>query len=105
MRVHNSPGATAYRPELAKELLGDGQTLHLHATDSPSLGESGEWLIRRGPDAVSWEHDHQKGDAAVHGQAVDLLLTLLGRIPVNDQRITVFGDAALFDHWVRHVTF
>lgn len=101
----NSPGAAAYRPELAEELRGDGQTLHLHATDEPSLGESGEWLIRRGPDAVTWEHGHQKGDVAVRGLAVDLLLALLGRIPVNDERVEVVGDTALFEHWVRHVTF
>lgn len=101
----NSPGAAAYRPELAQELRGNGQTLHLHATDEPTLGESGEWLIRRGPDAVSWEYGHQKGDVAVRGLAVDLLLVLLGRIPVNDDRVEVIGDAALFEHWVRHVTF
>ncbi len=101
----NSPGAAAHRPDLARELAGHGQTLHLHATDSPSLGQSGEWLIRRGPDGVSWEHDHQCADVAVRGRAVDLLLALLGRIPVDDERITVFGDAALFEHWARHVTF
>lgn len=60
MTLITSPGAAAYRPELARELRGDGQLLHLHATDEPSLGE---WLIRRGPDAVTWEHGHQKGDS------------------------------------------
>ena len=50
-------------------------------------------------------HGHQKGDVAVRGLAVDLLLALLGRIPVNDERVEVVGDTALFEHWVRHVTF
>lgn len=100
-----SPGAAAARPEAAAALRGNGETLHLHATDEPSLGEAGEWLIRRGPAEVSWQHGHQKGDVAVRGRAVDLLLALLGRIPADDERLTVFGDAELFQHWVRHVRF
>jgi uncharacterized protein (TIGR03083 family) len=100
-----SPGAAAHRPELAQELRGHGQTLHLHATDSPSLGESGEWLIRRGPETLSWEHGHHKADVAVRGLAADLLLALLGRIPIDDGRLETIGEAALFEHWVQHVTF
>lgn len=54
---------------------------------------------------MTWEHGHQKGDVAVRGLAVDLLLVLLGRIPLDDERVQVLGDAALFEHWVLHVTF
>jgi hypothetical protein len=41
-------------PALA-ELRGNGQTLHFHATD-PGLGVAGEWLVRRTPSGVEWEH-------------------------------------------------
>jgi uncharacterized protein (TIGR03083 family) len=105
LMLASSPGAAAARPEVAAAMRGTGETLHLHATDEPSLGEAGEWLIRRDPSEVSWEHGHQKGDVAVRGRAVDLLLALLGRIPPDDERLTVFGDAELFQHWVRHVHF
>lgn len=99
-------GALVARPEVAAQLRGHGQTLHLHATDSsPSLGEAGEWLIRRGSDVVTWEHGHEKADVAVRGSAGDLLLALLGRIPSTDERLDVLGDATLFEHWQRHVTF
>ena len=100
-----SPGLVAFRPEQAAALRGSGETLHLHATDSPSLGEAGEWLIRRGPEAVTWEHGHQKGDVAVRGLAKDLLQVILGRIGPGDERLQVFGDPALLDHWVAHATF
>lgn len=100
-----SPGAAAARPEAAAALRGQGQTLHLHATDSLGLGASGEWLIRRDPDAVTWQHGHQKADVAIRGLASDLLLVLLRRIPPTDERIDVLGDAALFEHWRCHVTF
>ena len=100
-----SSGAAAARPEAAEQLRGHGQTLHLHATDSPGQDGAGEWLIRRGPNAVTWQHAHQKADVAVRGRAGDLLLALLGRIPATDERIAVLGDTALFEHWIRHVTF
>jgi uncharacterized protein (TIGR03083 family) len=99
-----SSGVAAYRPEIAQAMRGEGQTLHLHATDSAEFGASGEWLIRRDPDGANWEHGHQKADVAVRGPAGDLLLALLGRIPASDERIDVLGEAALFDHWVRHVS-
>ncbi|MBV9313719.1 MAG: maleylpyruvate isomerase family mycothiol-dependent enzyme [Pseudonocardia sp.] len=105
LSILGSPDATAYRPEWVEQLRGDGQTLHLHATDSPSLGESGEWLILRGPEGLSWEHGHRKADVAVRGLAGDLLLALLGRIPTDDERLRVFGDVGLFEHWVRYFTF
>ncbi|KIH96813.1 hypothetical protein LP52_22915 [Streptomonospora alba] len=100
-----SPGAAAGRPEMLRQLHGQGQTLHLHATDSPGLGAAGEWLIRRGPDAVAYSHDHRKADVAVRGAAGDLLLAILGRITPPDDRIEVLGDADLFAHWQRHVAF
>lgn len=100
-----SPGAAARRPDLAAAIRGTGQTLHLHATDEPSLGEAGEWVIERGPDAVTWTHGHRKSDAAVRGLAADLLLMVMRRIPLHDDRIELLGEAGLFEHWVEHVRF
>jgi uncharacterized protein (TIGR03083 family) len=100
-----SPALAARRPDMIEALRGDGQTLHLHATDSPSLGEAGEWLIHREPDGPRWTHGHQKGNVAVRGPAADLLLAVLGRLPADEPRLRVFGDTKLFEHWVRSATF
>jgi len=48
--------------------LDAGRTLHLHAHDDDGLGAAGEWLIRSGPDGLSWEHGHGKGDGGGPGQ-------------------------------------
>lgn len=85
-------------------LRGSEQTLHFHATDD-GLGEVGEWLIRRTPEGVAASHEHTKADVAVRAPAADLLLALTGRIPVDDARLEVFGDAALFAHWRENTKF
>ncbi|MDQ3763449.1 MAG: maleylpyruvate isomerase family mycothiol-dependent enzyme [Actinomycetota bacterium] len=97
------PQAVEYRPELAA-LRGEGQILHLHSTD-PGLGEAGEWIVRRTPSGPSWEHGHAKGDVAVRGAVVDLLLVLLRRVPPDKAPITVLGDASVLDHWLEHTQF
>lgn len=67
---------------------GDGQTLHLHATDAES-----EWLLTLHADRVDVERGHAKGDAAVRGTARDLLLLVWGREPLD--AIEVFGDESV----------
>jgi uncharacterized protein (TIGR03083 family) len=74
-------------------LAGDGETVHLHATDI----EHGEWLMTYRPDSVEWTHAHAKGDVAARGPMSDLLLFLWGRIPAS--RLEIFGDATLLDRW------
>ncbi len=96
----SSPQAVEFRPEFA-ELRGNGQILHLHSTD-PGLGEAGEWIVRRTPSGPVWEHGHAKGDVAVRGAVVDLLLVLVRRIPPGQAPIEVLGDAAVLDHWLEH---
>lgn len=88
--------------EMFTGLRGDGQTLHLHATDD-GLGDAGEWFVRRTPSGVEWEHGHRKADVAVRGPALDLLLVLNRRS--EPQRGEVLGDAALFEHWLRNSAF
>jgi len=98
-----SPQARQARPELA-ELRGDGQLLHLHATDE-GLGEAGEWIIRRTPAGPVWEHGHRKGDVAVRGPVVNLLLVLMRRTPPDTPGVTVLGDPATLHHWLEHTAF
>ena len=105
LMLATSPGAAQARPDLVEALRGTGQTIHLHATDQPGLGEAGEWLISRGPDTASWRHGHAKGDVVARGLAVDLLLLMVNRIRPTDPRIRVFGDAELLEHWSRLVSF
>jgi uncharacterized protein (TIGR03083 family) len=96
----SSTKAVEVRPELAA-LRGEGQILHLHSTD-PGLGEAGEWIVRRTPSGPVWEHGHAKGDVAVRGAVVDLLLVLRRRIPPAEAPISVLGDASVLDHWLEH---
>jgi uncharacterized protein (TIGR03083 family) len=97
------PQAVQRRPELA-ELRGEGQILHLHSTD-PGLGEAGEWIVRRTPSGPIWEHGHAKGDVAVRGPVVDLLLVMMRRVAPLAAPITVLGDAGVLEHWLEHTRF
>lgn len=75
-------------------------TLHLHATDV-----EGEWLIRLGPDGVAFERGHAKGDVALRGAAGDLLLWAWNRVPADDDRFEVLGDATRLPTWAATVAF
>lgn len=80
------------------DLRGGGETIHLHATDTP-----GEWLVQLGPDGWSVRAEHAKGDVALRGPAVALLLALLGRRGTAE--LEVFGDAAVFTRFVDGFAF
>jgi uncharacterized protein (TIGR03083 family) len=88
----SSPNGDQEDPRLTA--LPIDQTLHVHATDQ-DLAIGGEWLIARAADGIKVKPGHGKGDAALSGQAGDLLLTLLGRRPANNESIQVFGDHTL----------
>ena len=77
---------------------GDGETLHLHATDA-----DGEWAITRTPDGINLERAHRHCDAAARASAQDLLLFAWGRI--RPDRLETHGDAALLSSWQEHVRF
>jgi uncharacterized protein (TIGR03083 family) len=64
-----------------------GGSLHLHATDGP-----GEWMIHLENGHLTLEHGHAKGDAAVRGTAMDLLLAVWGRYSFFDSRFEQFGN-------------
>jgi uncharacterized protein (TIGR03083 family) len=84
----------------AEPFGGVGTTLHLHATDL----DTGEWLARLGPDGLTSERGHQKGDAAVRGAAGDLYLFAWNRVPLDD-RFEVVGDRAAAERWTETVRF
>lgn len=103
LELLSSPTSVEARPELTA-LRGAGEILHLHSTDA-GLGEAGEWIIRRTPSGPVWEHGHAKGEVAVRGAVVDLLLVLMRRVPVKDAEVQVLGDEAVLDHWLENTRF
>lgn len=88
----------------AKELCGDGQSLHFHATD-PGLSGTGEWLVTRTPSGVTMQRGHGKADIAVRGPAASLLLVLTRRLPPSDPAVQIFGEQELLTHWLEHTPF
>ena len=92
-------GTEARQPSPA---VPEGKVLHLHATDD---GLTGEWLIRGGPDGITVQAGHGKGDAAVRGPASALLLMLVRRLAPDDTAIEVIGDRAVLDGWLAATPF
>lgn len=82
-----------------ENLAGNGEVVHLHATDI----DDGEWLITLGPTEITWSVGHAKGDVAARGPVSDLLLAMWSRIPPS--RLELFGDAELLDRWQEATTF
>lgn len=82
------------------ELVGTGQTLHLHATDADA-----EWVIVRGPDRLEVRRAHEKCDVALRGTLTDVMLALMRRLPLGSERLEVLGDRALLDHWLARTSF
>ena len=87
------------RPDRRAGALPPGASLHVHATDT-ELGGTGEWLVAHADDGIEVTSAHAKADVAVTGPAAELLLVLLGRRPVTEQGIGVFGDQQLLDAWL-----
>jgi uncharacterized protein (TIGR03083 family) len=98
------PFAGYFRPNV-RELHGDGETIHLHATDLDGTGLPGEWLITLEPEGFRWSHAHVKGAAAVRGAAQDLALFMYGRRKAGDPALEVLGDAPLLAHWSTNSAF
>ena len=83
---------------LAPAMLARGRTLpagslHLHRTDGP-----GEWMLTGAGGAVSVEHVHAKGDAALRGPGGSLYLAMWGRVPLSE--LEMFGDEAVAQSWI-----
>ncbi|MGV0991346.1 MAG: maleylpyruvate isomerase N-terminal domain-containing protein [Mycobacterium sp.] len=91
-------------PAAGDRPLGEGQSLHLHATD-PGLGEAGEWTLLGRPDGVALDHEHGKATVALRGPARDLLLAVVRRGATADLGLEVFGDQAVWDTWLARTPF
>ena len=99
-----SPTWAAMRSDSAAAMRGTGETLHWHATDEPSLGDSGEWHIERHPDGARWQHRHGAADVTLNGPAKSLLRVLTRRLPLTGgqaDHITIDGDVDLARHWLQ----
>ena len=66
-------------------------SIHLHRTD----GE-GEWLLQPTSKGLSVTYEHAKGDIAIRGSAMNLLLYLWGRHP---EALETFGAGELVAEW------
>lgn len=84
--------------------LGEGQSLHLHATD-PGLGATGEWTVLGRPDGIALTHEHGKATVALRGPARDLLLAVVRRGEVAGLGLEVFGDQAVWETWLARTPF
>jgi len=67
-------------------------SLHVHRTDG-----AGEWTIKVDGDVIVATREHAKGDAAVRGTGVDLMLAVWGRGTLEP--LETFGDPALVTEW------
>ncbi|MGE2817811.1 maleylpyruvate isomerase family mycothiol-dependent enzyme [Mycobacterium heidelbergense] len=82
--------------------LEEGNTIHLHATDSSATSE---WTISAADGRIGLAHEHGKGTVALRGGATELLLALVRRVPVGDTGVEVFGDDSVWSHWLEHTAF
>lgn len=96
--------ADAEGPAGGDRPLGDGQSLHLHATD-PGLGEAGEWTILGRPDGIALDREHGKASAALRGPARDLLLATVRRADAADLGLDIFGDRGVWETWLARTPF
>jgi uncharacterized protein (TIGR03083 family) len=92
--LENLPAAAASFAPQAAAISGNGETVHLHATDA-----DGEWMITLTPEGFTWTHGHDKGNVAARGRAVDLLLLAYGRLAPDNDRLQRFGDTDLLTRW------
>ncbi len=77
---------------------GNGETLHLHATDRDA-----KWLVRLTPTGLQIERDGTTGDLALGGAASDLELLLYQRPAIGTVRR--HGDPVVLDAWYRAFRF
>ncbi|WP_433547894.1 maleylpyruvate isomerase family mycothiol-dependent enzyme [Streptomyces sp. CA-294286] len=85
-------------------LLGEGRTLHLHATDAPP-GVDAEWVVDLTGDSVRWRRGHEKAAVALRGPLTDLLQVTYRRRSPDAAGTEVRGDRALLDEWLDHLAW
>jgi hypothetical protein len=88
-----------------RELHGDGETIHLHATDLDGVELPGEWLVTLEPHGFRWSHAHVKGAAAVRGAASDLALWINQRNVGAAEGLELLGEEPLLAYWRAKTAF
>jgi uncharacterized protein (TIGR03083 family) len=83
--VFASDGVDEYLSFFLADKPVEAGSVHLHSTDA-----AGEWLVKFGAGPPRVTREHAKGDAAMRGNAADLILALWERVPLD--RIEVIGD-------------
>lgn len=73
-------------------------SLHVHCIDDGLPDGDGEWIVWSDGGSYRMERAHRKGDAAMRGHAVDLLLVLMGRESLD--RVDVVGDPVAASAWL-----
>lgn len=96
IRSHEWAAAAGDQP------LAEGQSIHLHATDT---GADGEWTILGSPDGLTVDRTHGKATTALRGPARDLLLAIVRRGTADDLGLEVFGDRTVWDDWLARTPF
>lgn len=94
------PGGQRFRPAEERP-HGTGETLHIHTEGG---AHAGEWTITLTPDGFTWERGHAKGDAALRGDAGDVMLVVHRRLPLDEAlaaaTVQAFGDRKIIDTWL-----
>lgn len=81
-------------------ITGDGETVHLHATDDGLPEGAGEWTLTFTADGVRAERVHGRAQMAARGSAADLLFLVWNRRPA---RVETFGEPDLLGWWAGKV--
>jgi uncharacterized protein (TIGR03083 family) len=84
--------------------VGDGQSVHMHASDA-GLGDAGEWTILGRPDGIAVDHEHGKATVALRGPARSLLLAVVRRRTAAEEGLEIFGDQGVWDTWLARTPF
>ncbi|MEV6756443.1 maleylpyruvate isomerase N-terminal domain-containing protein [Streptomyces sp. NPDC051214] len=90
--------------ELCAAVVGDGRSIHLHATDAvPSL--EAEWLIEFGAEGFAWRRGHEKASVAVRGPLTEVLLAFYRRRGLDGGGVEVLGERGLMEFWLERASF
>jgi hypothetical protein len=81
-------------------LAGDGETLHLRATDTDAV-----WLAQRTPVGVTWSPEAGAAGVTVSGPVRELVLLLNRRLDPDAPGIEITGDADQFAYWWENSRF
>ncbi|MFI6869818.1 maleylpyruvate isomerase family mycothiol-dependent enzyme [Nocardia sp. NPDC050406] len=88
----------------AREVLGEGRTLHFHATDTPEDLHA-EWVVDLTGDTITWRRAHEKAAVAARGPLTELLLVIYRRRPLAEANVEVLGEGELLELWLERVRF